>query len=121
MDEDIFLTDQQYLTTLKLGRNLLNTIKKADGFDCNIIGCKNTETNIGLCNPELVTKETSLWPERKVMKYRKNHHKCPLDWRTLDKLGTNGCFYTCRFFKKKEFNIENIKRLYDERILEVKT
>ena len=30
-----------------------------------------------------------------------DYHKCPLDWRTENKLNGNGCFYTCKIFQKK--------------------
>lgn len=122
-EKNLHLNDDQYLTLLKKVRKCLDTLSYADGFDDTTIGCKDTQCNVGLCNDEMTEKEFSMrpdeFPQRKVMKYRQEHHKCPLDYRPVSKEFRSGCFYTCLFFKKNLRNIEEIKKHYDNRINEV--
>lgn len=113
---DIYLSDEQYLEMLKTSRSNLDKIKKISLYDCDDIGFKDTQTNIGLCNDFLLcTKENALFPEqfpkRKDIKYRKNHHLCPLDSRK--KSDGNGCFHTCMAFKRKIKTIDEVKKAYD--------
>lgn len=120
--ENIYLTDEQYLEVLHRGLKNLNKIKKVEGVDSTTIGDKYTETNVGLCNNALTTKETALWPDefpnRDSMKYSEKHHSCPLDWRSKDEIDGNGCFFTCMFFKRNLRDLSQIKQLYKERIKE---
>ena len=123
--EHMDLTDAQYKELLLKGRKLLNTLAKVDGEDCTMRGCKSTEANIGFCNEEgLATRETALfpheWPQRKTLKYREEHHKCPLDKRDSGYSGSSGCFYHCRFFQDGLQDITTIKKLYDQVIAKLK-
>lgn len=121
MAKSIYLTDAQYLDLLKRARAHLDTIDEAYGYDSTVPGCKFTDSNIGLCNDSLTTLEIAMWPEdfptRPTMKYRKERHKCPLDWRTGS--GSDGCFYTCLHFRRGLKDLDKIKALYDQRIKEV--
>lgn len=116
-ESDIFLTDKQYFWLLQKARDNLDKIEKAEGCDSTETGNKYTKTNIGLCNTDLTTLETALfpdqYPERKSLKYRKENHMCPLDSRSYK---TTGCFYTCLFFKNNLKDIGKIKLLYDKLI-----
>ena len=113
------LTDKQYLELLKKARALLDRIDKAYAYDDTTIGCKSTDSNVGLCNEGLTTKEMAMWPEhfpsRLSRKYRQSNHKCPLDKRT-DGDYQWGCFYHCRVFQDGLKDVEEMKRLYDAAI-----
>jgi hypothetical protein len=63
-------------------------------------GCKGTETNCGMCNPALVTKDNELIPDASIMKYRKRWQPCPFDMRA--ETASDGCFYSCFVFQKAE-------------------
>lgn len=134
---DMYLTDQQYLDLLKSIRKDLDSIDKVYAYDSTQIGNKFTETNCGLCavdddgHDRHVTEETAMWPkdfkrqgkteypypQQFARKYRKEKHKCPLD----DREGkhSDGCFYNCLAFNKKNLSIKEVKRLYDEMIKKV--
>lgn len=100
----MYLTDEQYLALIEECKKIA---AKSDfnpvGDDCTIPGMKSTESNCGLCNEDLTTLETALFPKdfprRKSMKYRRDYHKCPLDMRA--KPGLTGCFYTCVLFNRR--------------------
>jgi len=113
------LTDEQYLQVLKSARAVLDRITEAHAFDDTTIGHKVTESNVGLCNDGLTTKETAKWPDefpsRRSMKSLQAHHKCPLDKRTEGDFAW-GCFYHCRVFQDGLSDIEEMKVLYDEAI-----
>ena len=133
MERSLYLTDEQYLELLKRIRKDLDKIES--------IFVEDSTVNVGLCagvlsksgnwyKDKYVTLETALWPEafKKIgkvqcenpqmfkMKYRGDGHSCPLDER---KGATDGCFYHCRAFKNRKLGVEEVKRLYDERIREV--
>lgn len=100
--KDIYLSDDQYMEILIKIRDIVTKPGfKPSGCDSNYIGDKSTTTNCGMCNHnDLTTKENSMWPEefpqRKVMKYAKNHQSCPFDMR--EKPSRSGCFYDCYVF-----------------------
>lgn len=112
----MYLTDKQYYDLLKRARKSLDNIDRVSGYDCTVVGNKSTDTNIGLCDDSLTTKEIAKFPQyfphNKALKYRKKHHKCPLDWRKEPE--EFGCFYKCLFFQKGLKDLEKIKELYDE-------
>jgi hypothetical protein len=116
---DIHLTDKQYLELLKAGRARLDKIDKVTSHDSEDIGNKYTESNVGLCDDSLTTKDNAMWPEqfpgRLARKYKQKHHKCPLDPRP-DGEYTDGCFYECLVFQGKVKDISRIKKLYDDKI-----
>lgn len=120
---EIHMTDEQYLDLLIRARRHLDTVGKVRSVDSTTIGDKYTETNVGLCNEELTTEETAMWPDefpaRKSMKYLRNHHHCPLDWREVSEDNFNGCFYTCRVFHSGLRDVEKMKQAFDMRIAEV--
>ncbi len=132
MKKVIHLTDEQYLDLLKRIRKTLDSITEVIAEDSTLIGNKYTEANVGLCTDKFTTRETALWPKQfdtigKVkydhphmhsMKYRRTHHRCPLDNRRRPDI--NGCFYTCLLFqsKFKTPSIQEVKNLYDELIKE---
>lgn len=115
---DIHLTDEQYLKVLEDQLSRLIDGKVVESFDCTDTGMKHTETNVGVCDDGLVTKDNSMWPEqfphRKDMKYRRSHHICPLDKRHKGAAG--GCFYRCRVFQEGLKDIREIKSYYARRI-----
>lgn len=116
MDKEIYLSDEQYLQLLYIGRTHLDGVKHVYAEDSTCTGNKYTTTNVGLCNEELCTKEIALWPHkwpgRKTIKYRASGQKCPLDTRVSGDT-SSGCFYHCVIFQKKCTDIEHIKQLYD--------
>ena len=140
-DNELYLTDKQYLDLLKRIRKDLDEIQVIYAEDCTMIGYKHTITNVGLCASEetdggwskakYVTRETAMWPKEfdKIgevryenpqmftMKYTGVNHKCPLDARSNK--GGDGCFYHCRAFKDKNLTIAEVKRLYDEVIAKI--
>ena len=95
---NIRLTDEQYGEILK---KILAKVSepgfKKHIYDSTCPGDKYTESNCGFCNEEYTTIDTALFPEqfpeRKSMKYREVHHRCPFDKR--EKPTMNGCYYTC--------------------------
>jgi len=126
VDKKMYMTRDEYLYLLKKVRiRLEDKTLKVGGDDCTIIGMKNTECNVGLCDDSLAEKSFSLFPdefpERKSLKYFQPHQKCPMDWRPASKAFRSGCFYTCRFFKKGLTDKQTIKELYDKRISEVES
>ena len=140
-DNDIYLTDEQYLDLLKKVREDLNRIKKIVAIDSDQTGNKHTFTNCGLCTGYIgrgecwsrdthVTMETALFPEdfkkkgktrpypqQFSMKYRKDQHRCPLDSKkgSRDAMAS-GCFYRCMIFQRKfrTPTIKEMKRMYDK-------
>lgn len=125
VDLKLHLSDQEYLELLKRGRKFLDKLKRISGYDSTAIGNKFTECDGGLGNDLLTTKDIAMWPEdfphRRSMKYRQEHHKCPLDMRPVSREFRSGCFYTCMIFSKKVKTptVEEAKKLYDKRIEEV--
>lgn len=131
-ESDMYLTDRMYLEILVKARDLLDKTDKVCAVDSNSPGDKYTETNVGLCNPELITARNSMWPEqfpgRKAMRYKREYHTCPLDRRAPLARGNtdmrSGCFHTCRIFKgskRSRPSIDEMKELFDTRIAEVRT
>jgi len=141
--DDMYLTDKQYLELLIRIRADLDKIEKVEVEDCTDIGYKHTTVNVGVCasvpmkglgwsKDKYTTLETAKWPEafktigkvkysypqQFAMKYRGNDHKCPLDGRhKADGLGFGyGCFYRCRAFNEKSITLKEIKELYDKAI-----
>lgn len=106
---DTYLSDEQYTEILK--QIHVATLEVEEGkrtlylYDCDVIGQKDTYTNLGMCNPEWVTKENSLWPEqfpqRKSRKYKQPHHLCPFDRRQSYTAAHWGCFSSCMLFHPK--------------------
>lgn len=125
MSRDINLTDDQYLELLQRIRSSLDNVPRVSGYDCTDIGNKSTDVNVGLCNEEFTTLDTALfpdeYPERLASKYREDHHRCPLDYRAMEQLTLQGCFYTCSYFKRGLKDIPTIKSLYDAEIKRVLT
>lgn len=118
-DNHLNITDQQYLDLLLKIKETVNQPNfKPIWDDSDQIGNKYTESNCGLCNDNFTIKETALFPkdfpQRKDMKYHKQIHKCPFDFRK--KVGFNGCFYTCWFFKRGLRDVNKIRSLVDEQI-----
>ena len=121
MGKDLYLTDEQYLELLDKIEEVLASGAPLYIDDCNDIGNKHTESNVGLCNDNLTTKETAMWPEefprRTDMKYSKDYHICPFDNRFdaiekgKKKCMFNGCFYTCSLAKPE-------RRVSRQRIVE---
>jgi hypothetical protein len=108
-EDDIYLSDKQYLDTLyKIKRTISRKGFKIICEDSTQIGNKYTTSNCGMCSDDFTTKETALFPdefpERKSMKYRKEYHHCPFDWREPLAWKSDyiryGCFYTCAIFQK---------------------
>lgn len=128
VEQNLYLTDSQYLGLLTKVRRGLDEINKADGFDKTCTGDKDTQVNIGLCSDEWTERDNALWPDdfprRRDMKYPERHHKCPLDWREsslkTDGGVKNGCFHSCMYFKQGLKDIRKIKHLYDLEIEYVK-
>lgn len=122
---DLYLTDAQYLAALKRNRERIADGQPFEAADSDTIGNKYTEAEWGLCSAsrELWPDDTNLFPDipdRFDPKYRRNHHRCPMDKR--DKPGRNGCFYSCRIFKGESVNGNKRDlaiKLYDEQIARV--
>lgn len=119
MGKDLYITDMEYLQLLQKIKEVVNKPDfKPTWYDSTTMGDKYTETNCGLCNDNFTTKDTAMFPDqfpqRKDMKYAKSEHKCPFDFRK--KVGWNGCFYTCWFFKRGLTNLTKIRQLVDEQI-----
>lgn len=121
MGKDLYLTDEQYLELLDKIEEVLASGAPLYIDDCNDVGNKHNESNVGLCNDNFTTKETAMWPEqfpqRMDMKYTQHYHICPFDNR-FDKLEQgkrcnmiNGCFYTCSLAKPE-------RRVSRQRIVE---
>ena len=118
---DIYLTNEEYFDLLVRGRKHLDSIKELEFEDSDHLGDKYTVSNCGLCNDSLTTKDIALFPKnfphRTTMKYRKPHHKCPLDEKK--ERSSQGCFYSCLGFNKKVKTVNDVKVLFDERIEEL--
>lgn len=119
-EDEMYLSDSQYLSLLQTIKEAINTPNfKPIWYDCTDIGDKSTQTNCGLCNDNFTTKDMAMFPnefpERKDMKYPKEYHKCPFDYRKKQSL--NGCFYTCWFFKRHLTDINKIQDLVEQQIM----
>lgn len=124
MDSTLYLSNKEYLIVLKRVREkIANRVTEARGYDDTTMGSKNTECNVGLCedDPKIYTKEMNLWPDqypaRVSPKYTRDKQYCPLSKGHK----TNGCFYSCLFFKDGLTDKKKILELYDERIAEVES
>lgn len=110
MGDRLHLTDDRYLAALYRQRDRIIAGAEFKAVDSDTIGDKFTEASWGLCSDEREAwpdREDHLWPEqfdqgRVAPKYRRNHHRCPMDRRQNP--GANGCFSTCRIFKGGEIN-----------------
>ena len=128
MNKDIYLTDEQYKSILL---KIKETVYKEDFqyqcFDSTTPGDRFTISNCGFCNDDFTEQKTALFPdqfpERKSMKYREAHHKCPFDMRVKIESSDIGCFYHCRLFQSGRYGgrpeIEEIRELVDKTIQEI--
>lgn len=108
MDKGLYLTGEQYLGVLDRIESKINEVNTPMVCDSNTIGDKSVSSNIGFCNDDFTTLETSLFPDlfekgRKEMKHRAKGQACPFDNRVRTKENLPGrlmtldcgCFYTC--------------------------
>lgn len=108
MAKNLYLTNEQYLGVLDMIESKIDNIDTSMVCDSNATGDKSVSSNIGFCNDEFTTLETSLFPDlfengRKAMKYRAKAQACPFDNRVRTKENLPGrlmtldcgCFYTC--------------------------
>ena len=99
----MYLSDTSYFTILKKIETKVNDPDFSPRFeDSTTIGEKHTISNCGFCNDDFTDLESAMWPadfpQRKDMKYRLEHHKCPFDMRITGDFNF-GCFYQCLLFK----------------------
>ena len=131
MDKKLCLTDEQYKKLLFKVKEIVDV--KGFGYSCEdstMVGNKHTISNCGFCNDEFVDKDMALfpdeYPQRKTMKDRLDHHKCPFDMRIRNKYSYSyGCFYHCCLFQHKRYRGKSIttielRELVDKRIMEIK-
>lgn len=118
----MYLTDEQYKQLLEKIFAGLDEVEEVIAHDCDDLGCKDTQCNVGLCNDLLTTKETAMFPdefpERMDMKYRQQHQRCPLDNRTASEMDFSGCFWTCAVFQDGLRDIAKIKSRYARALYE---
>jgi hypothetical protein len=125
-DNDLYLTDKEYLDLLRRALHRLGRVKEIHCGDSTFTGDKYTTTNVGLCDDSLTTKEIAMWPDefpkRRDMKYRSQScngpepHPCPLDgrlWRDdlRETEWMSGCFYKCKVFHTN-ITLKQIEKLY---------
>ncbi len=123
-NKEIYLTDPQYLKILhKIQVKVKEPGFKPNCFDSTALGDKYTESNCGLCCDDFTDKETAMWPnqfpERKSLKYRLEHHKCPFDERVESGFGFGmGCFYKCYLFSNRTYDVQLILKMVASQITE---
>jgi len=120
----IRLTDIQYISILKQILEVVQTPNfKGTVYDSTTTGDKYTESNCGFCNEMFTTKDTALFPDefpdRKSLKYREDHQRCPFDRRAMDNKDMNGCYYHC-LLRKSDAGID-YKSLVEKRLEEICT
>ena len=126
MNNELRLTDEQYLRVLKkIEATIANAGFMVSCSDCTVVGSKSTDSNCGFCNDEYTDEDMALFPEqfpeRKSMKYRGENHRCPFDVRKkLCALGWgSGCFYDCYLFQhlgKRDWNLSLMREMVDHAI-----
>ena len=112
------LTNEENLTVLRRLKEKLSLPLVA--VDSRTTGDKHTECNWGMCScaPDVYTTELRTWPERELLRGgvygTRRHGHCPFDKR--EKLGFNGCFWTCRVFQDGLSDPVEAVRLFELRI-----
>jgi hypothetical protein len=129
--EDISMPQDRYIAAMKRLRALIEGGRQLTKEDSNTPGDKHTTCSWGLCADDAETwpdAEDHLWPDqfrehgRVAPKYLGNTQRCPMDRRagqqTSALAAVQGCFHTCRVFKRQIRNgdRETVLRLYDEQI-----
>jgi hypothetical protein len=115
----LYQSDASYNRSLTELKNRVKEGVHLHAYDDNTRGSKNTECTLGLCDDSIEEAQDGV--------YSREHHHCPHDARYFTKAGEptgtkpdlNGCFHTCRVFKRKLSGgsvIERIKaiQLIDE-------
>lgn len=131
---DLYMSDAQYLETLKRQLALIEEGMEGTSIDSDTRGDKETAFNWGLCSnrrESYPTEDLHLFPDdfnnhgRIAPKYYGRHQPCPLDMRT-DKQrqeDLNGCYWTCKHFKAHKYagrvTREGTIRRYREQIIAV--
>jgi hypothetical protein len=127
--KSIYMTDERYLAALQRRRQQIAEGRELEAWDDDSPGAKTTECTWGLCSESLPDDWEKpidmMWPRdkyRSTPKYREKHQMCPLDRRTQEEVTMNGCFYTCRIFKRERGQQPTtqafVLSLYDKRIEE---
>lgn len=95
-------SDESYRNTLRELRRRVEDGTPLSYYDSTMIGDKNTECTLGLCDNKLEAMQDGV--------YREDRHVCPHDMRYFDVYGARtgaaiepvvGCFWTCAVFQRK--------------------
>lgn len=127
MNEELYLTDEQYLCILKkIEATIAQDGFRPSCFDSNALGDKYTESNCGFCCDEFTDKDTAMFPdrfpERKSMKYQGKNHRCPFDVRKEPGIlgWGSGCFGDCYLFQNRRYDIKLMREMVDRVIEDVR-
>ena len=121
MNENIYLTDEQYTNILrKIWESLKDDNFKVSRWDSTFPGDQYTTSNIGFCNDDFTEMDTALFPDQfpksKDRKYRLSNHKCPFDLREDDNGSGWGssCFIRCYLFRTKIHDIPLMRTMVEK-------
>lgn len=99
----LYQSDTSYLNTLRELRRRVEAGMALSYYDSTMIGDKNTECTLGLCDDKIEAMQDGV--------YRESHHMCPHDLRYFDVNGERtgvvprrsdgGCFHKCAVFRRK--------------------
>lgn len=107
----MYCTDEEFLFLLKTKREQIQAGLEFDFYDCTDWGNKYVTCSWGVSQDDA--------QKHRLANYIGDKHRCPL----RQKAGRDGCFSSCRVFKRKkdqaQITREECLELFDKRIFEV--